>query len=363
MELLLHLGIHDRLQLGVAVDAQERHVVLLVDVQHGALVRVLPATRPAPLPGEDHGDDLAAVVLQRELDALGVGPDDVGRDVARGQVLGEELLPVDELRRVGVLLLDAIEELHDPRRLLLAHLSQLEAVAEAPEGDSGFLLDVHRHLGQSDDGLHLGDQTFDLRVLEGASLVVELLGAAEEHEPEGGTRRRRHRGGVGLEQRPALLDHPAVVRMPLGQLLHVRLGALLLLLGELGDRQATHEAPEVHLRLRLEVGQGLLGRERDLEVRHEPVEELVVEGLALGVVLAGRLEPHPLERDRDPVHRGHRLLVGTGRSHASRHEEPESEGHDDRADHCQGLATHCLSPLPLCMSVFRIYDWTRSPGR
>ena len=91
--------------------------------------------------------------------------------------------------------------------------------------------------------------------------------------------------------------------MQLGQFLQVRRGPLLLLVGDLGDRMAADEAPDLGLRLGREVRERLLGGHCHVEVRQKRVEALIVERLALGVVFADGGVPLSLERDRDAVER------------------------------------------------------------
>ena len=168
------------------------------------------------------------------------------------------------------------------------------------------------HLGKGERGVERAEQPVHLGVLEGLSFGVEFRGGAEEHDGEGGGRGLGHRSCVGFEHLHALLDHRAMIRMQLGQFLQVRRGPLLLLVGDLGDRKAADEAPDLGFGFGLEVRQRLLGGERHFEVRKKRVEALVVERLALGVVFGDGGVPLSLERDRDAVARRSHLVIRSG---------------------------------------------------
>ena len=116
-----------------------------------------------------------------------------------------------------------------------------------------------------------------------------------------------------------------MVGMLLGQLLQVLRGPRLLLFGDLGDREAADEAPELRVRLGLEVRQGLVGVERRIEVREELVELLVGEWLAPGVVVGDGGEPHLLERDGDVGERWWRSFVRVGGAAAAGQEHSQAE--------------------------------------
>ena len=111
-------------------------------IQHGALVGILAAARPAPLPGEDDRHDFAAVFLEFEFYALGVRADDVGGHPARHQVFDMESHPVESLGGGGVRFLQHHQLLGHARRLLVAHASPLQSPADARHGDLDSALEV-----------------------------------------------------------------------------------------------------------------------------------------------------------------------------------------------------------------------------
>lgn len=201
----------------------------------------------------------------------------------------------------------------------------MQSVPEAPEEGARFALDVGGHLGQVERAPERAEHPVHLGVLEGLALVVVFVGHAEEHDAEGGGWRAGHRGGVGVEQSSALLNDRPVVGMLLGQLLQVLRGPRLLLFGDLGDREPADEAPELCVRLLLEVRQGLVGGERRVEVREELVELLVGERLAPVVVVGDGGEPHLLERDGDVGEGRWRCLVRVGGAAAAGQEHSQTE--------------------------------------
>ena len=83
-----------------------------------------------------------------------------------------------------------------------------------------------------------------------------------------------------------------MIGVTLAQFGQVRGYRFLLPIGRRGDREAPEEAPQVDFCLALQVGEGLPGRHRVVEIGHQGVEAVVVEGLSAGVVLAERREPH-----------------------------------------------------------------------
>lgn len=329
----LGLGVAHRLDVGVAVDPQEHDRVVPVVLQGEAVVGIFFAAGTAPLSREDEDHDVAAIVLQRELNPFEILPDDVLGHLAGEQIFDIAALLVDHLPEFRMFLGDGVEVGDDPVRLPVADLRELQELGEVLEQPSGFPLQVVDRFGQLQQGVQPGQPTIDVLVLEKAILGIKAarIGVGLDRYPEGGDRPAGR--GVVLELRDLPPDPCFVVRMAVDEAGEVGGRPPGLFFRQRRDGDSADEALNVRVDAAFQVGEGFLGGHRLVEGRHERVKTLVFERLPVVVELLDRRIPHP-ECCGGDVDGQIRVCVG-GAVHGSDYQERESRGNDERRCHGQ----------------------------